>query len=311
MAFRLIAGLMILWLTTACTVADGDPANTSSAHITLVPYATIAPTLTDVMDTAATITTTVTPEPLIYTVKSGDSLSVIAYQFGVDLADLRQANPGVDENAMSIGMKLVIPLLNDQDGAGNISGGGVPTPVIQSGEQISCYRMDNEYWICFQLIFNDRQGAVENVVGKVQVPSSAKEFQAINPLDFIPPGASVPLVAIIQIESIDHATASIVSAIDVPAEDVRYGDITVINQTVTYGIDKRSVEINGELLLPDRGIPRLVAYAINQTGQVSGYRIWEGKNSVSTGKNQVFHLHLYSMSEEITEVHLVAQAKLQ
>lgn len=44
-----------------------------------------------------------------YTVKSGDKLTVIAKQFGVQLTELMQANPGVDPTRLKIGQSLNIP----------------------------------------------------------------------------------------------------------------------------------------------------------------------------------------------------------
>lgn len=34
----------------------------------------------------------------------------LAFRYGVKLEDLKAANPGVDPNAMSVGMQLVIPI---------------------------------------------------------------------------------------------------------------------------------------------------------------------------------------------------------
>jgi LysM repeat protein len=44
-----------------------------------------------------------------YAVKSGDTLSGIARQFNVSVADIEKANPGVDSRRLAIGQKLKIP----------------------------------------------------------------------------------------------------------------------------------------------------------------------------------------------------------
>lgn len=44
-----------------------------------------------------------------YTVKSGDSLSVIAAKIGIDVGALEEANPGVDASALHPGQKLKLP----------------------------------------------------------------------------------------------------------------------------------------------------------------------------------------------------------
>ena len=44
-----------------------------------------------------------------YVIKSGDNLSKIAASFGVSLAELQAANPGVDSRKLHVGQKIVIP----------------------------------------------------------------------------------------------------------------------------------------------------------------------------------------------------------
>ena len=44
-----------------------------------------------------------------YTVKSGDSFSVIAAKTGVDVGSLQEANPDVDASALHPGQKLKLP----------------------------------------------------------------------------------------------------------------------------------------------------------------------------------------------------------
>lgn len=44
-----------------------------------------------------------------YVIKGGDTLGRIASQFGVSLAELQAANPGVDSRKLHVGQKIVIP----------------------------------------------------------------------------------------------------------------------------------------------------------------------------------------------------------
>ncbi len=44
-----------------------------------------------------------------YVIKGGDTLGRIATQFGVTLAELQAANPGVDSRKLHVGQKIVIP----------------------------------------------------------------------------------------------------------------------------------------------------------------------------------------------------------
>ena len=57
-----------------------------------------------------------TNEGPVYIVQSGDTLSLIAYRFNVDLADLMNANGIADPNLLSAGQELVIPGLEGISG---------------------------------------------------------------------------------------------------------------------------------------------------------------------------------------------------
>jgi LysM repeat protein len=74
-----------------------------------------ASTTSSTATTGRTTTTTATThrkstkKVKVYTVKSGDSFSVIAAREGVDVAALQDANPDVDASALHPGQKLKLP----------------------------------------------------------------------------------------------------------------------------------------------------------------------------------------------------------
>lgn len=122
----LLLAVLVL-LATACAVPvppEWEP--TRSRIITPSPPATATvpptPTVIMVVPTRPHSTATVavvpspttapptdTPAPTIYTVKPGDSLSMIARQYGVGLQELIAANDIDDPNTLLIGIELLIP----------------------------------------------------------------------------------------------------------------------------------------------------------------------------------------------------------
>ena len=44
-----------------------------------------------------------------YVIKSGDNFGKIAPQFGVTVAEILAANPGVDPRKLKVGQKIIIP----------------------------------------------------------------------------------------------------------------------------------------------------------------------------------------------------------
>lgn len=79
----------------------GKGSSTPSTATTSTSSATSTGTSTTKRKTAKKITT--------YTVKSGDSLSVIAVKTKLSVADLQAANPKIDPSALHPGQKLKLP----------------------------------------------------------------------------------------------------------------------------------------------------------------------------------------------------------
>jgi hypothetical protein len=314
LAFRRFLVLSILMLAlAACTGGTPDEPGVASSLITLLPYQTEVSTQIAPSQPELTSSPSSTAEPVIYTVVSGDSLSTIAFRFGVDLNALILANPAVDPNAMSIGTKLVIPPRGDAIVSNTNTVMGLPTPVVQADESPDCYRTDDNQWICFLLVHNDRVEAVGNISGQVMQLGLSSYFTAACPLDMIPAGESLPLIARIQNVEIDPARmeGKLTTALPINETDTRYAVVDISKQTIDFSTDYRSAEVSGELLLPSGGVARVLIYAQDSTNRVVGFRVWDASVSLQAGMTQSFHLYLYSLGEVIADIHLVAQARLQ
>jgi membrane-bound lytic murein transglycosylase D len=59
-----------------------------------------------------------------YTIKPGDTLSILAKHYGVSVGQILAANPGINPNALRIGASISIPAVNDaaRDGSGKAAG---------------------------------------------------------------------------------------------------------------------------------------------------------------------------------------------
>ncbi len=189
---------------------------------------------------------------------------------------------------------------------------GLPTPVVLAEKSPDCYRSDDNQWICFLLIRNDRMEAIGNISGQVLQPGSSSSFTAACPLDIIPAGESLPLIAHIQNQEIDPARleGKLTTALQIDANDTRFGSVEIPKQTINYSSDRRSADVGGELLLPAGGVARVLIFAQDSSDRVVGYRVWETGASLQAGTTQTFHLYLYSLGDPIADIHLVAQARL-
>lgn len=300
-------------LLSACMPVRSDEQDSYSAMITLLPYSTEPMAIPTPEQNEPSVLSSPTSETVTYTVVGGDSLSAIALRYGIALDALLNANPNVNPNVMSIGTKLIIPPINNSTGKGTIITTGLPTPVIQSTVSPDCYRVEVDLWICFLMINNNQPYAVESVSGEINAKDSLSKFTAACPLDFIPAGDSLPLIANISISEIAPAfmEGMVISAIPVKEHDPRYGSTTITRKTIVYLNDSRVADVTGEILLTEGGTLRLLGYAIDDQNHVLGYRIWDASASLAAGKSATFNFRIYSLAGKISTIHLIAQSRLE
>ena len=113
MAFLIaINAIIALGISVAVTLTLGRP---SAAPPTPAPT-----TALPIAATPAHASPTAAAQPTTYTVRPGDSLSAIAFQYGVTVQDLMAANNLTDPDIVFVGQKLTIPV------PGSVT--AVPTP---------------------------------------------------------------------------------------------------------------------------------------------------------------------------------------
>ncbi len=105
--------------------------------------------------------------PVTYTVQSGDTLTGIAYRFGVSLDSLIAVNPDLEPLTLPIGQSLFIPnpLFNPA---------GQPilpssTPTALSLPTPTCYPSRTSSIICLGLVINSTMGPIERVTLRVRL----------------------------------------------------------------------------------------------------------------------------------------------
>lgn len=310
--YRRLLVIAFIQFLTACNQIPSEGPRLSQTQVTLVPYQTIegTPFTSEVPEPSTLPTSTV--EPVIYTVVTGDSLSVIAFRFGVDLNALIQANPGVNANAMAVGTKLVIPPMGE-NGIDSSVMTELPTPVISSVMKPDCFPVDTDQWICFLLVDNTLDEAVGNIIGQVIMIGASASYTATCPLDLIPAGAAVPLIAQIQgvVIDPDEMIGRVTSAIMVDPAEAHYKVVQVSDYIETYTTDRRATIIDGEFTPSAGGTLRVLAFAQDAEGHVLGFRLWEPGVSVTAGAKQPFQIHLYSLAGAISVTYLYAQITLE
>ena len=154
----MFTGVVLLSACSNQPAGDKSPGARLTPYTTAVAaYSTPAPASSD-----PTPLPSPSPTPFYYKVQAGDTLSGVALRYGVDLAGLLAANPGVNPNAISIGTEILIPprgVNNAQSGLG----AGVPIQVSQP----VCYSEGAGGMWCFTLLSNRTEGAAEGLIIKI------------------------------------------------------------------------------------------------------------------------------------------------
>ena len=254
------------------------------------------------------------PTPFTYTVKSGDTISSIALQFGVSMDDLQAANPEISPNSMSIGQVIRIP--SDPE---NPSGEPTPTPAPFTVRQIECYPTTDRGMWCFVLVHNAFSDFMENVSAQVTLVDKGNEViasqTALLPLNILPPNASLPLAVFFPPEIPFDAKpqVQILTGIRLLPNDERYLPATVSNTLVQVNADGRSARVNGQVLMPasasDASQVWVAATAYDEAGRVVGIRRWEWDDGLAAGGSLPFEFLLSSIGGEISRVEFAVEAR--
>lgn len=93
--------------TTATPTRPGGGATTTPRTGTQVPSSVTPVSPTTVASPTAAASPTATGRT--YVMKSGDTLSAVAASFGVTVAELLAANPGLNANTIAVGAEIKIP----------------------------------------------------------------------------------------------------------------------------------------------------------------------------------------------------------
>jgi LysM repeat protein len=254
-----------------------------------------------------------TSTPFAYSVKSGDTISSIALQFGVTIDELLAINPEVNANAMSVGATLKIPSNPD-----NPSGEATPTPAPFTVQQIECYPTTDKGVWCFVLAHNDFSEFMENVSAQVMLVDSNETFiasqTALLSLNILPPNKSLPLAVYFPSDIPVDAKpqVQILTAIRLLPGDSRYLPATVNNTLVQINADGHYAQVSGEVRLPAESKAAtqvwVAAVAYDEEGRVVGVKRWEG-GGVQPGGSLNFQMSVSSLGGRMTRVEFAVEAR--
>jgi LysM repeat protein len=332
---------LVVWLVSCRPEISGEislqPSRTPLVHLTQyetpTPSATTSPFPTLF---AAPVTPAPTPTPFSHLIVKGDTVLGISLQYGVSQENILAANPGVDPRFLKVGEPLIIPLEGEDWEPFN-----TPTPFPLSDHQPECYAaVDGNVW-CFLLVENTREEALENIsgwIGFADENGNVVESQAaLPPLNRLPPGQNLPLVAQFssQSQQYPYILGGLLSVLPVPPDDTRYLNAGVADLKVEIDDSEKLANVQGRVEIEGGGLsPRQIwaaAVAYSASGGVVGVRkveVGQGCLTVAevagaeaggqpTGDASVavadecleFNLVVFSAGPEIVRVEVLIEAR--
>jgi hypothetical protein len=270
---------LAVWLSACHSVATPLPSLSPSLPGELTPYRSPTPSRTSTpLPPAATLALTPLPTatPFTHIIAKNDTLLAIAFRYGVSLEELQAANPGVDPGFLVIGQTLIIPLEGLSSSDVLLS---TPIPVAWTGPY--CYpSADNGLW-CLLQVNNDQSTALENLSGWVSLYNAQGNQvggqAAASPLNILPAGASIPLVAFFPspLPEFSLVQGQLLTALPVEPGDSRYLNAALQVESTETSANGLESSVRGQVLLLEGQIPSqiwVLAVAYDETGQVVGQR---------------------------------------
>ncbi len=309
----------------ACAPAAPMESPTPSPTLdgTLRPYPSATPTQTplptDYVSPTPSPTVTPTMTPVYYDVLEGDDMYSIGWRFNVSPQQIMTANPTVNPRAMGVGTSLLIPITPEPDPTATpwVELSPTATQPFATLQTPDCYPDALGGLWCFLLVENDNDRAAENVSGVVTLRygDETRRESAIMPLNLLPAGAALPLIAYFHppLPEAYTVTARVDFWLPVMPGDQRYLPVAVEDQAVTLTEAAHVAAVRGVLSLPT-GQPEVSyawvhATAFDAEGRVVAVRRWDSDDTLSGGGSIPFTLFLYSLDGPIERVELLAEAQ--
>lgn len=271
--------LLAAALLTGCGPQITLPTPTLPPPTEPVSLATVTPRATSTPAPSTPIPTdspTPTPTPIIYVLKKGDSLWGIAWEYGVSLEALQEANGITDPRTLQIGQELIIPREED---ALAVPSTPTPTPVPLELVNLGFYETPTGGLWGLGEVWN-RSGADAELVQVVVALYDADrrlllERSAFTILDIVPQDGRAPFAVLFEQKPADFAAyqARIVGGEPMTYLGSRYRALQVINDQGEPSGD--AFMVNGQVEnggdVPARDVS-VVVTAYDGEGLVTGIR---------------------------------------
>jgi LysM repeat protein len=308
---KLLLSCGCILILAACTSAPVDlpvtPTQASRPVLTAYPTRTITPPVAATQSSAAEILAP-TATLQVHTVKKDELGSEIALHYGVSLAMLQAANPGVDLNYLKEGSTLTIPARSQTPSPILFT----PTPVTLEVGQVHCYpTADGKAW-CLVNIRNNQAGPVYYLTGDflLQAGDQVASQTATGLMNVLPAGAQAPLIALLDGPAVFpyQAHFNLKTAFQANSPTVR--SVAVSGKQVEVQPDGLAIRVTGTVQADGDGDQHISVVVCGYHDDLpAGIRRLELPDAVQPGAQVPFDLTVYTTGPVMDKVEVYAEAK--
>lgn len=236
----------VVALIPTSTPAPG-PASTFSPPSASTPAATATPAPVTPLPTW---THTPTPEPTVYLVVRGDTLSRIALQYGVSVEALQEENNILDPRTLQPGQQLVIPYGN-LDEEGQAPARPTPTPNPFSHQKVHfSFTPLGALWVLGE-VENTNDFMLEQIRVGVKLLDASGETLAVEQgsalLNLVEPGDVAPFAILFEKAPKEFSSYQIYPVSGVPAYEGGYYRDLVVEELAFEGEPHSSYVVTGSV----------------------------------------------------------------
>jgi LysM repeat protein len=252
----------------------------------------------------------------LYTIQKNDTLGVLAFRYGVSVAEIEVLNPGLNAYLLSVGTVITIPA-----SAADATPTLIPTPLPAAVtlDPPQCYLAADGGWWCLALARNPHAFPLENVTAWLSLASADGEIlagqPAIAPLNLLAPGAALPLSAYFPapLPAQVFPQAQLLTSIPAVITDTRYLPVGVELHLVEIAPGGLSARAEGRVTFPGASAaPSQVWVALtafDASGRPVGFRRWEAAGEALLTSEVLISASLYSLGPRIASVEAWAEAR--
>jgi len=307
----LLIGLCFIVLLVSCSGNE----QVSYAGLDLTPYGSADGTPVQTLAVIATGTALPTPSPTphYHTVAAGETMSSIAWLYGLNTGDVVDVNPDINPNTMVVGMQVLIPAkpANTQE----VSLSADLEPIVLDEPQ--CHQEKSGGLWCFINALNENDNAVENVLVEITIgnanASQLTSRIAAAPVNMIAAGEQQVLSAYFPPPIPDPLRYSYQLISSIPVENIsRYIEAQIIEQSVDISEDGLTAQISARVFV--NGIVGetvriwLAVVARDSAGDVMGVRRIEAVSQLDSLGIVEMSGAVYSIEQPIEIAVLQAEA---